>query len=69
MEYEVQAGLDEQSKAVVINTKIKITATEEELVNKEYLEKLLLEAAQASIKEYELLRPFADSMTLRKIGR
>jgi hypothetical protein len=68
MNYEVQAGIDEQSKVVTVNTKIRIGGDGNK-IDKEYLNELLTASAEAAIKEFELLRPYAEGMTLRKIGR
>lgn len=65
MNYEVQGELNEQSKSVVVSVKVKLCG-EGESVDKEYLEKLLLESSQAAVKEFELMRPFAEAMTIRK---
>lgn len=68
MEYELSAELNEQSKAVVISTKVKITAKDDESVKEEIIESLIRHSVKAAIREYQELRPFADAQTLRKQG-
>ena len=66
MEYEVSSELNEQAKAVVIHTKVKLTANDGDKVDEKLLVELLNKSADATIGEYKRLRPFADGETNKK---
>lgn len=66
MEAEITTDIQEQSKAVVATTKVRLTAKEGEQLSENFIKELSNLSIQAAINNFQSTRPFVDSQTLRK---